>query len=109
MIKTERKDNADYLLNAPCGMNCRICLAYLRSKNTCPGCRIEFADKCKTRTGCRIKNCGYIKDGESKFCYDCIEYPCTRLKLLDKRYRTKYRMSMIENLDNIKTLDWRNL
>ena len=26
-------------LIAPCGMNCNICMAYLREKNKCPGCR----------------------------------------------------------------------
>ncbi|MDD5456566.1 MAG: hypothetical protein PHV30_05985 [Candidatus Margulisbacteria bacterium] len=25
-------------LIAPCGMNCAICLGYLREKNKCPGC-----------------------------------------------------------------------
>ena len=47
-------------------------------------------------------NCDLLSETESGFCYDCVKYPCTRLKNLDKRYRTKYRMSMIENLANIK-------
>ena len=25
-------------LIAPCGMNCRLCLAYIRDKKACPGC-----------------------------------------------------------------------
>ena len=37
----------------------------------------------------------------SNFC-DCDILPCARLKELDKRYRTKYNMSMIENLKFIK-------
>jgi hypothetical protein len=38
-----------------------------------------------------------------RFCSDrCDEYPCKKLKSLDKRYRTKYGMSMIENLERIK-------
>ncbi|MEN6379434.1 MAG: hypothetical protein ABFD15_07640 [Methanofastidiosum sp.] len=49
-----------------------------------------------------MKNCGTIK--KTKFCFRCEKYPCTRLKNLDKRYRTKYGMSMIENLENIKKL-----
>ena len=28
----------------------------------------------------------------------CAIYPCKRLKALDKRYRTRYHMSMLENL-----------
>ncbi|MBN2747249.1 MAG: hypothetical protein JXR34_11035 [Bacteroidales bacterium] len=40
-----------------------------------------------------------------KFCSDeCEKYPCKRLKNLDKRYRTKYGMSMLDNLENIKSL-----
>ena len=35
---------------------------------------------------------------ESRFCLECQDFPCKRLKSLDKRYRTKYHMSMIENL-----------
>ena len=37
--------------------------------------------------------------GKSKYCLvSCDRFPCTRLKQLDKRYKTKYGMSMIENL-----------
>lgn len=36
-------------LIAPCGMNCSICMAYLREKNKCPGCRGNDIDKPITR------------------------------------------------------------
>lgn len=89
-------------LIAPCGMNCGICLGYLREKNKCPGCRVIWEDKSISRVGCRIKNCEILKKNKLKFCSDkCKNYPCKRLKNLDKRYRTKYNMSMIENLENI--------
>ncbi len=29
----------NFSIIAPCGMNCSICMAYLRGKNKCPGCR----------------------------------------------------------------------
>jgi hypothetical protein len=58
--------------------------------------------KAKYCLECRIKNCEYLKESESGFCYECSQFPCKRLKQLDKRYRTKYHMSMIENLDYIK-------
>jgi hypothetical protein len=92
----------EVLLIAPCGMNCGLCMAYLREKNKCPGCRGEDAIKLITRTNCRIKNCVALEKGNNNFCFTCEKYPCERLKHLDKRYRTKYNMSMIENLDNIK-------
>lgn len=89
-------------LIAPCGINCGICMAYLREKNKCPGCRVFDQNKPVTRTQCRIKNCATFQAGKSKYCFQCDKYPCVRLKQLDKRYRTKYNMSMIENLENIK-------
>ena len=89
-------------LIAPCGMNCGICLAYLRKKNRCPGCHGSDEDKMISCLRCRIKNCEVIINNQSGFCFECEKYPCSRLKQLDKRYRTKYGMSMIENLENIK-------
>ena len=90
------------LLIAPCGMNCGICIGYLREKNKCAGCNSDGENKPNSCKKCRIKNCEYLSDDESGFCYDCERYPCTRLKQLDKRYRTKYHMSMIENLNTIQ-------
>lgn len=91
-------------LIAPCGMNCSLCLGYQREKNHCKGCRNEKAIEYKTKGSakCVIKKCEQLKNTNSGFCYDCIKFPCTRLKQLDKRYRTKYNMSMIENLQSIK-------
>ena len=91
-----------FSLIAPCGMNCGICMAYLREKNKCPGCRGANADKPITRVRCKIKTCSTFQKGKARFCFECGNYPCDNLKHLDKRYRTKYNMSMIENLENIK-------
>lgn len=92
-------DTIDIELIAPCGINCGICLAHLRMKNPCPGCRIYDPGKPKTRTQCRIKNCSLLSATDSGYCFSCNEYPCKRLRNLDNRYRAKYNMSMIENLD----------
>ncbi len=89
-------------LIAPCGMNCGICQAHLREKRKCPGCYGEDTNKSITKVNCIIRNCEMIKLSQSGFCYECIKYPCKRLQQLDKRYRTKYTMSMIENLEYIK-------
>jgi len=95
------------ILIAPCGMNCGVCSSYLAMKydlksqgimrTYCPGCRP------------RGKNCAFMKkrcellgNGRVKYCYECADFPCQRLKQLDKRYRTNYHMSMIENLEYIK-------
>src|SRR5689334_14278289 len=89
-------------LIAPCGMNCGICMAYLRDKNKCSGCRETTLGKPVTRLECKIKNCEFFQNTNSRYCFQCKKFPCNRLKHLDKRYRTKYSMSMIENLDNIR-------
>jgi hypothetical protein len=95
-------ESSNNLLIAPCGMNCGICRAYLRDKNKCPGCRLGNEKIFKSCTNCKIKNCKTLKNSKTKFCFDCNYFPCEKLKHLDKRYRTKYHMSMIENLENIR-------
>jgi hypothetical protein len=92
----------DKFMIAPCGMNCGTCIAYLRVKNRCPGCRIKSEDKAISVKRCIITWCDLLEKTDSKFCYDCEKFPCKRLKQLDKRYRTKYSTSFIENLTIIK-------
>jgi hypothetical protein len=92
----------DRSLIAPCGMNCGTCIAYQREKNRCPGCRTYSADKAISIQRCIIPKCVHLDNTISKFCYDCEKYPCKRLNQLDKRYRTKYNTSFIENLAMIK-------
>jgi len=93
-------------LIAPCGMNCGLCASYLAMEN-------DLKKKGIGKTYCagclpRGKNCYYKKQcdllgkGLVRFCYDCGDFPCRRLKTLDKRYRTFYHMSMIENLEYIR-------
>lgn len=83
---------------APCGMNCALCIAHQREKNQCPGCLGSDKQKPRHCVICRIKNCAELESANRNFCYECSKFPCSRLKQLDKRYRSKYGMSMIENL-----------
>jgi hypothetical protein len=89
-------------LIAPCGMNCGLCRAFLRSRNRCQGCRGDDRGKPKTRVACRIKTCELRGRAGGDFCTGCASFPCEQLSRLDKRYRTKYGMSMIENLRSIE-------
>ena len=89
-------------LIAPCGMNCRLCRAFVRERNACPGCKGSDTLKSKTAAGCPIKNCPVLKTAKKRFCFACKGFPCDKLSRLDKRYRSKYGMSMIDNLDYIK-------
>lgn len=92
-----KKNNIVENLIAPCGMNCSLCIAHLREKNKCPGCRMEVTKiSC---LNCKIRNCA---DRKGAYCFDCVKFPCDRLKNLDKRYKTKYEMSELENLEYIR-------
>lgn len=94
-------------LIAPCGMNCSLCIAYqFKQKDLnkqgfhrkyCPGC-IPRGENCTHMAD----SCELLGKGLVRFCNECQDYPCKRLKDLDKRYRSKYHMSMIENLNAIK-------
>jgi hypothetical protein len=96
-------NSIDPILIAPCGINCRLCYAYIREKNHCPGCRGDDSQKMKSCLACRIKNCEKLMEGDFKYCYECDTFPCMLVKHLDKRYRTKYGTQPIENLIWIKT------
>jgi hypothetical protein len=96
------RDKERGVLIAPCGMNCGLCIAFLRSRNACPGCRGDDSGKPKTRVACRIKNCERRSRAGADYCGGCSSFPCELLIRLDKRYRAKYGMSMIENLKAIQ-------
>ena len=93
-------------LIAPCGMNCAICASYLAMdsevrkrgirKTYCIGC-LPGDKQCYYK-----KHCDRMGDGLVRFCYECEDFPCHLLQTLDKRYRTFYHMSMIENLEFIR-------
>jgi hypothetical protein len=83
-------------------MNCAICRGHLLRKNNCPGCLGDDTNKTKSCINCVIANCDNLKKTGAKYCSEkCEMYPCRRLRDLDKRYRTRYHMSMIENLESI--------
>jgi hypothetical protein len=88
----------DKKLIAPCGMNCGLCVSYLRSENKCPGC--VSGRKVNDRPiKCSRKLC---KERKGEYCFECDKFPCKSIKTLDKRYREKYGMSQIENLEHIR-------
>lgn len=100
----ENREAFDLSLIAPCGMNCGLCYAYLRDKKKCPGCNGVDVGKSASCLKCRIKNCENLPVSDFPLCYECDKFPCNKIKHIDKRYRTKYAMSMIENLKEIEAL-----
>lgn len=94
----------DFNIIAPCGINCSTCLGFLREKNKCTGCNSNTESKPNHCFVCSIKTCSYLAQTYSKLCYECPIYPCKRLKQIDKRYRIRYNISLIGNLETIKTI-----
>ena len=43
-----------------------------------------------------------MRTSQIRFCFECADFPCRRLKTIDNRYRTRYSYSFIENLQEIK-------
>ena len=95
-------NSIDPNLIAPCGIDCRLCYAYIREKNHCPGCRGDDLQKMKSCLACKIKNCEKLVEEDFKYCFECGSYPCDSLKKLDKRYRMKYGVNPFENLNTIQ-------
>jgi len=94
-------------LIAPCGMNCGLCFSYLAMKTDLnkQGFRRKYCAGCLPRgKNCTFmsKQCSLLGKGLVRFCHECGAFPCSRLKALDKRYRSKYQMSMVQNLRFIK-------
>jgi len=88
-------------------MNCTLCSSYLAKKNNIKekGIKIPYCIGCRPRN----KKCAFLKrrcalllDNKVRYCYECSKFPCDSLKALDRRYRERYRMSMIDNLNFIK-------
>ncbi|HBV97692.1 MAG: hypothetical protein JL50_03385 [Peptococcaceae bacterium BICA1-7] len=100
----ENQSSMNWPLIAPCGINCGICMVYLREKKNCQGCNGIDDAKPAHCIKCSIKNCEIIKENKYTLCNECNKFPCSRIKRLDKRYRTNYKMSIIENLEHIKSM-----
>jgi hypothetical protein len=94
-------------LVAPCGMNCAICSGYLALKYDVKskGIRTPYCKGCPPRNKkCAFlkKKCELLLNDKVRFCYECDGFPCENLKHIDKRYRTLFRMSPIDNLRSIQ-------
>ena len=88
---------------APCGLICELCLGFQREKNKCVGCN-HSGYKPNHCTVCSIKTCPEKGGDETLLCNTCVKFPCRRIKDLDKRYKTKYGESSIENLNAISKI-----
>ncbi len=86
---------------APCGINCSRCKAHLRENKPCAGCNVDSDQKPKHCFRCTIKLCNERREN-ARFCFECPKYPCVTLRHIDKRYRTRYSVGLIANLEEIR-------
>lgn len=86
---------------APCGVNCTVCYAHLKAKGACGGCNLDL-NQPKHCKQCKIKACALEK--EVSFCFSCDSFPCRMIRDLDKSYRKRYGISLIENSRQAKQL-----
>lgn len=87
---------------APCGMNCGVCIAFLRRGDSCERCRKRGENMPHHCIRCIIKKCPMLANTRSGFCYECQKFPCRRMKTLNARYEKNYKVSLIGNLERIE-------
>ena len=87
---------------APCGMTCAVCYVHLRDKKPCLGCHGQDKSKPNHCRECKIKDCAVSRGLD--FCFECSSFPCAIIKRLDKSYRQRYQVSLIDNSIRIKTI-----
>ncbi len=96
-------------LASRCGLYCGACRPYLLAKKGLLEQR-GYKKGCK---GCWVqnKNCAFVKNdcvplrkNDVKFCFECGRFPCANLKRLDTRYRRKYSVSLIKNLERMREI-----
>ena len=91
-------------LIAPCGMNCRICIAFFgytmsgkKRKMKCIGCNPSGKSCAHLK-----KYCKKLTKKEIEYCYECNDFPCKQIQKLDDKYRKRFDYSTIYNLRYIK-------
>ena len=87
---------------APCGMDCWVCYAHLKKKKPCLGCRGQDDSKPEHCRKCKIKVCALGQGID--FCFSCLTFPCAIIRRLDKSYRQRYQVSLIDNSVRLKTV-----
>lgn len=82
-------------LFAPCGMNCLVCYKHCYHKKPCAGCLNGDGEKPEHCRVCKVKD--RVKSRDLTYCYECSDFPCKWMKNLEKSYRKRYGVSLVEN------------
>jgi len=93
-------DKIEEYFFAPCGVNCFVCYVHLKNKKPCNGCYGIDTNKPERCKQCIIKQCVIGKN--IKYCFECTEFPCKRIKNLEKSYVIRYSVSIVNNAKHVK-------
>ncbi|MCP4135173.1 MAG: DUF3795 domain-containing protein [bacterium] len=93
-------EQIEHSMFAPCGINCMACYVHLKKKKPCSGCLSDDIDKPERCKSCAIKSCTQVKG--ITHCFDCDDFPCKRIKNLEKSYQKRYQVSLVENSLTVK-------
>lgn len=85
---------------APCGMNCLVCYKHCHHKKPCAGCLKNSAGKPEHCRQCQIKDC--CQEKGLTYCYQCSQFPCPKIKRLEKSYQQRYGVSLLANSQQVK-------
>jgi hypothetical protein len=82
---------------APCGISCFACYArFPKKKEPCPGCcaqnEHQIRKSCQT---CEIRRCS--SERTLRFCAECEDFPCAKLKPVHKRYLSIHKIDLAQN------------
>ena len=87
-------------LFAPCGMDCLVCSVHLKKKKPCSGCLSDDAGKPERCKDCKIKLCAQAKG--ISYCFACADFPCQGIHNLEKSYKKRDHLSLLENSQVVK-------
>jgi len=77
-----------------------VCYVHLKNKKPCNECYGNDENKPERCINCKIKNCVISKS--IKYCFECNDFSCVLIKNLDKSYRKRYSVELINSAEFIK-------
>jgi len=91
-------------LGAPCGLYCGSCIDYLVYKSChCCGCDCGECDSSGHHVRCEIYRC-CVKQKGHEACYECEEFPCSKLIRFCYNPVWLHHLPVIENLRRRKAV-----
>jgi hypothetical protein len=81
-------------------MVCYKHVGMVKRGKICEGCLKGDEGKPEHCRKCAIKDCA--REKKIAHCFGCMDFPCKRIKNLEKSYVKRYRVSLVENSEAAK-------